>query len=550
MKRRTLSMLLAIAMLAVCMTGCGKKEEAPKNNTGEVPTLTIGIKQSPNTEDYETNEFTKFIEENVGVNLDFVYFSNNASEANQQLSLMMAGGEKLPDILEFFALGASAINEYGEDGYFIDLAPYFGTEHSKHFDEAVSKIGTAADRAKVLKMGTDPETGKLYGFPCYQHGAGVDNTTNHIVINKNWLEAVGAERPTTPDELYEVLKKFATMDPNGNGKADEMPLVGSTKVTRADTLEWITNAFIYTNKQYFFDIDNGKLTVPYVQPEYREALVFLNKLYKENLLSPQVFTIGSNDEMKEILTPSDGPAIAGLTAGHVQLIYNDNNDTLFEYEYQPSLDAGTGKGGYRQQSDSTYRYSTFITSDCENPDLAFDVLDFMSSDEAFLFMRYGVEGRDWEYAEEGMLDVFGNQAVINVIDSSVFSSQNNVNWHILDTTIADYTTHGMYSPPVEATSFTARYNAWKDQYIKEMFADETKDELMFNVVYPGSVTEELNELATPIRDYVSEARALFVTGTKDPNNDADWNAYLNDLTALGLDRYLQITQDAYDAMNK
>ncbi|MBR3641805.1 MAG: extracellular solute-binding protein [Oscillibacter sp.] len=549
--KKYLAFLLAIVTLAACMTGCGKKEPAPKGNDGEVPTITIGIKQNPNTEDYETNAFTKFIEENVGVNLDFVYFSNNASEATQQLSLMMAGGEKLPDILWFFTLSKPAMMEYGTDGYFIDLAPYFGTEHSKHFDEAVSQISIEADKAKILKMGTDPETGALYGFPCYQHSSGADNATNHISINKAWLEAVGAEIPTTPDELYDVLKKFATMDPNGNGKKDELPMVGSTKVSRADTLEWITNAYIYNNKQHFFDIDNGKLTVPYVQPEYREALIFMNKLYKEGLISPQVFTIASTDEMKEVMTPTDGPAIAGITGGHILLCYNDNNDTVFEYEYLPALDAGTGKGGYRQQADAVYRYSTFITSDCENPDLAFDVLDFMCSREALLFMRYGVEGTDWDYAEEGMLDNFGKQAVVQVYDNTVFSSQNNQCWHNLDSTIVDYSVVGMYSPKDSTDeSFNSRVTRWKDDWILDMLQDGIKDELVFSVVYPGSKTEEISDLATPISSYVMEARALFVTGTKDPNSDKDWNDYLKDLEALGLTRYRDLVQECYDMMMK
>ena len=36
-------------------------------------------------------------------------------------------------------------------------------------------------------------------------------------IYQPWLDAVGMEAPTTTEEFYEVMKAFATKDPNGNG---------------------------------------------------------------------------------------------------------------------------------------------------------------------------------------------------------------------------------------------------------------------------------------------------------------------------------------------
>ena len=46
-------------------------------------------------------------------------------------------------------------------------------------------------------------------------------------FNYDWLEKLGLEEPQTTEELYEVLKAFKTQDPNGNGKANEIPLTGS-----------------------------------------------------------------------------------------------------------------------------------------------------------------------------------------------------------------------------------------------------------------------------------------------------------------------------------
>ena len=84
-----------------------EEEEAPADEyvpgslplTTEEKTITIGLQQSPNTENYDTNDYTLWLEEQTGINLEFVYFSNDKTEAQTQLSLMVSGGQELPDIL-------------------------------------------------------------------------------------------------------------------------------------------------------------------------------------------------------------------------------------------------------------------------------------------------------------------------------------------------------------------------------------------------------------------------------------------------------------------
>lgn len=45
---------------------------------------------------------------------------------------------------------------------------------------------------------------------------------NHYTlwVRQDWLDKLGLEIPTTPDEVLEVAKAFTTQDPDGNGKAD------------------------------------------------------------------------------------------------------------------------------------------------------------------------------------------------------------------------------------------------------------------------------------------------------------------------------------------
>lgn len=569
---RSISLLLCLAMLTGTMTACGSKEEEPEVEVtaetqeevttaveddgeylplvkdAEEVTLTIGLMQMATVEDYETNLFTKYLEEQTGINLDFVYFSNDNDEAVTQLALMVASGEKLPDILwKMQGMDISTVFEYGEDGYFISLSDYF--ENSTHyFYEAAEALGEGV-LEEVFALGTDPTTGEIYSFPEIQE-SDIDAPVVIANINKTWLENVGCEAPTTVDELYEVLKKFATEDPNGNGEADEIPMIGFNGY-RSDITQFIINAFVYCNDKYIFNATDGEVWVPYTTDEYRQALIYMKKLFDEGLLSPLTFTMASNAsgnaEMKPVFTPSDGTAIAGIVGAHPMLCMEEGNDVIYEYESLAPLEAATDLGGYAAYMEPTMVHHTFITSDCENPELAFKLLDFMSSRESYFWMRYGEKDVDWVYAEEGETDALGEQADIRIINGSVYSDQNNVNWHRVGTTIKalsngrkTYVNDGSWSSANQELSYDV---------VEKYASMPKKEEVVYDLVYTEEENEFVSEVKTTLTDYIREARGLFATGVMDPSNDEDWQTYLAALENQGLSRYIEIAQTAYTRMN-
>ena len=52
----------------------------------------------------------------------------------------------------------------------------------------------------------------------------------------------------------------------------------------------------------------------------------------------------------------------------------------------------------------------------------------------------------------------------------------------------------------------------------------------------------------PLKEFVDQSFARFVTGDLDVNSDADWNNYLAQLEALKVDRFVEILQIACDRM--
>lgn len=517
----------------------------PLVKEGEDNVITIGLMQSSSTEDYDTNDYTLWVEEQTGVDLEFVYFSSDLDEAVTQLNLMIAGGDKLPDLLYGMqGFEKALMYELGEDGYFLDLKDYF-EEYGYYFWQNYNQVNEI-DQKLIFQYGTDPNNGEFYAYPRYME-TNCDAVPAMSVINTKWLEAVGAEMPTTVEELKDVLLKFANEDPNGNGVKDELAMFGFDGGYRAEIVQYIINAFVYCNKDNVFNATEGKVWNPYVTDEYRQALIYMNDLYAEGLISPMYYTVSEDAELKALMSPADGVSMVGIAGAHPSLHFEMDSPTLYEYAALPPLQGATELGGYAAMSSAEFAYISFITADCENPVLAFRLLDFMNSPESFCRARWGVYGEDWEYSEEGSTTAAGIPAPVNVIDSSVYGTQNNRCWHGYPSAVL---TNSMWSNKFTddgSWASTRSKLAW-GVYAEYLEAVQP-DEIIYTLIYTEDEQKIVSAVSTQLKDYIAEAQALFTSGVMDPSNDMDWNTYLSNLEAQGMNDWLEIAQTAYTRMN-
>src|SRR5699024_315051 len=122
--------------------------------------------------------------------------------------------------------------------------------------------------------------GNIYALPqvneCYHC-----SYSQKLWIYQPWLDELGLEMPTTTDEFYEVLKAFKEDDPNGNGKADEIPLAGANSGAYVKIDQFLMNSFIYNNyfnnAQHLY-VDHGNIEAAFNKPEWKDGLEYLNML--------------------------------------------------------------------------------------------------------------------------------------------------------------------------------------------------------------------------------------------------------------------------------
>lgn len=541
--KKFLAIFLALTVvLGLCACGGGSSSNGGHGLTedGRVK-LSVGIGTNAMITSLEDNAFTRWIEEECGVEITFVEYAGG-TDIKTQISTTIAANQELPDILWGTSIDRDTAIRYGKDGYFVDLAPYYADKEgkAKNFWDRIENELDPANRELVVSKMAD-EDGHIYG------AGGIlispfDNQAWQVFINTKWLDAVGMEKPTNADELYAVLKAFKDKDPNGNGQPDEIPLMGSdTGVMCSDVIGWIVNMFLYYNPGRPYAVDeNGKLSEQlYLTDEYRDALRFLNKLYKEGLLSPLTWTT-SAQEMKQITTPSAGTALCGIFVGHPTSTTTRGSKVLYEYEPLETW-------GYFRTKDEDFSWNYYITESCQDVDKAFEVFMAAASYEGSMRGRYGEYGVNWTEADPGTIDQLGDPAKYKILHD-VAGEQHAQRW-------------GKYGPVIivgdenECAQVDDTDDEWfnyKIKLLREHYllgveaAKKNPERICPPLSYTDAEDEERSMIATNVSGKVSEDEMDFITGVLDINNDAVWAKHKADAKALGSDKLVEMAQVAYD----
>ena len=98
----------------------------PLSTTGEE--ITIGMRTNSKVTDYETNPYTVWLEQQTGLNITVVEFVGSSADVSTQLSLMLSGGEALPDIMSTETENTQRMSAYMQAEYFHNLSGYLMTD--------------------------------------------------------------------------------------------------------------------------------------------------------------------------------------------------------------------------------------------------------------------------------------------------------------------------------------------------------------------------------------------------------------------------------------
>lgn len=555
--KKLMALLLMVTMLVSLLAGCGTNSENGNTNTntntnetkaqagepvdtGEKVKLTIGIRQNTLIEDYETNSYINWLEEQTGYDIDVQLYVSSSDDANTQLSVQLLNEDgDLPDmLLNFKGLANSTWRMYGEDGYFVSMSDYFADKDgaAKPWYDRLEEIGVSDGLIEQILAACSAGDGEIYAFPTLEFGS-ADNMDYAVHMNQTWLDELELEMPSDPDSLYEVLKAFKAAYPNS------YPLVGQkTSNLSGDVTSWLLNMFGYSDDTKYLTLSEDGKTVDtsFTSDAYREGLQYCNKLYKEGLLY-----ITTASELRSLVNVSDEEMSVGCFVGHPSLILEAGHSCIYNYSACPIW-------GYAVVNDSARRYENFITEAAVKNgtvDACWNLLMTMCSKESSYRQRYGEYGTDWDWADEGAVSFTGAKAEIKVLRDGTLTSAGNENLKVITATILN----NCENEGTQLSDDMDEWNAYKSalqgkQHEYFYAAAEKNPKYTWPIVtLTEEERDEISDTVTNCKNYIQQYRLSFVNGEGgiDPNNDSDWDAYLKGLEDSGLSRWLEKYQEIY-----
>ncbi len=560
MKHKTLVKALALVFIFVMLfSGCGKA--APENasvsaaskdstaasstvqETGKVnnfnPTgypicpdekVTLRVLTQTRAEmpsDLNTMPLIQNDEKVMNVHIEWIQAMG--STFNEKKNLMLATGD-LPDIIETM-IPSSDLTKYGPEGTFIPLNKLID-------DYAVNFKNLYKEMPDIEKYITAPD-GNIYSLARVNSGPWMP--TNGVgIINKMWLDNLGLSMPTTIEEFENVLRAFKTGDPNKSGTADEIPMVfsitnGASPISENNGLSYLFSSFGFavgnSPTEAYADVVNGKVICQATLPEFKEAISWISKLYREGLIDVESFTLKNADFAAKI---NMEPGIIGYS----QLW--DKNDTVSNptnnaaFQYMPLL---KGPGGrtpvfFKAVLPGTVRGWGMITKACKTPEVAIRWLDYF-------------------YDETNAIEHIEGPIGVRVLenpDGTLYVRKPPEGMSVAEDRFANCNAGILAMPPSAYTNRLKLPSTDEKVNFINTFMEELKDKDPFPpVFYTAEEASEMNKLQNDIFNLIEgQASRWIIDGTI----DAEWDGFLKELDKAGLEKWLSIKQAAYERFIK
>lgn len=535
--KKTMIGFVSLVAMSMLVVGCGKSkaEKAKSSPAYELEKVSFPLKEQKTLrmisqsaalapKDPNSKLIFQRLEKATNVHIDW---TNYNADFNEKRNLDIASGE-LPDAI--FNAGASDYDllNWAESGVIVPL--------EKTIDKYMPNLKKIYEQNPEYRQLSTAPDGHIYSLPWIEElGEGKESihTVNDMAwINTEWLKKLGLAMPQTTDELITVLEAFKTKDPNGNGKADEIPFSFINNGGNED-LKLLFAAFgdgEGDNDDHLIVNNDGKVQFTANTEGYKEAIQFLNKLYKKGLIDSEAFEQDWNtyvakgkEEKYGVYFTWDKTNISG------------NND---HYDVLPVLAGPSGQKNVTRTNGAGFSRDRFvITSANKNIELTAKWIDKMYEPLQSVQNNWGTYG-DKKQAnifelKAGMLhhlplentapgelrqktEAAGPLAVLNTYYGKVTTMPDDAKWR-LDLM------HKTYLP-----------------YIKN-------DEIYPKVFLNKKDTDRLAKIETDMWDYIYRKRAEWITNGK---IDKEWSSYTKELERVGLTDWLKIKQDGYNTFKK
>ncbi|WP_409345594.1 extracellular solute-binding protein [Paenibacillus sp. MBLB4367] len=496
MKRSGWKVIGAVSLSVGLVAGCGSQGSETASSSSPIPTsqetakpkeplklsmMNMYYSAEPPKAD---NEAVKMIEAYTGAKLDITWVPNSAY--NDKINATIAAGE-LPKIMMIASNKSPGIVNAVQSGMFWEIGPYL-----KDYPN-LSKLNP-------LVLNNIAVDGKVYGIfrsrPVAREG---------VILRKDWLDAVGLSAPKTIDDFYNVVKAFATKDPDKNGKDDTFGMYEGRGMNGFQTfLAWYGGPNLY-------GVQDGKIVPDFMTKEYVDAMKLYKRMYDEKLINQDFAVVPGTKRQEAINQGKAGLIISTLddvNAGFNDLVKANPNAVL---DVVSRINGPKGErlmlynGGYV----GTYMFpKTSVKTEQELKQIL-GFMDKLADQKMQNLFEWGVEGKHFkiENGKPARTDGKAYETDINSVYQIRFD----------DGGMAD---------------------AGEDMPIVKKYKQMFKENTPIAVANPAESFQSatLAEKGSEITKIVQDARIKFIMGTID---EAGWNQAVEQWKKSGGDKVIE-----------
>lgn len=521
MSKKLLAILLAAVMLLMTCTTCLAEAQKPAFSV-----LTVRWTDSWPIDFLKEGHMAQ-LEEQAGVDITWDVRYN--ADWSEQKSLLLASPDSLPDVfLGSICLNATDVSQNAS--YFLDLTPYITPE-------IMPNLCAAMEAEPALKAVCTSRDGKIYSLPkklpLRPTVCGYD-----MYINKDFLNALGMNVPTNLDELYAYLVACGTKDPDGDGDpSNNYGITGSASSNKmSDDCRYILRNFgtmVSRDGNYMGLNNDGALTFVPTTDNYKQAVKWMNALWNDGAIDPEYFTQDGSTAQSKFQNPN------GSQAGIV-FAWSQDSEVGPNVNQFMVTEAIEGYDGNHYVEAATYYLDLadrelLITTKCQDPEAVLRWADGFYTDLMSLQTFYGSIPTQITDCGNGTYTV-DVPADGTSLDTSAWSNS-------LRDFGPKYMNPSFYENVILPTDQGDGIKLGQDA-LNAKYVSYEKNVGMPMVQYTEEELSEISALSMDLKSYVELKYANWVTGVEDI--DADWDGYIEQLNAMGLERYVELQTQAYN----
>ena len=421
---------------------------------------------------------------------------------------------------------------YAEDSFTpseFDLTPYIN-------EETMPNLTKAMEECPELRAACTDRDGKIYSLP-KKLPLRPTVCGNGLYINQDWLDNLGLEAPKTLDELTDVLLAFAKEDADGDGDpTNEIGLTNNAGTNLQADCQHILSVWgcmVSRNTNYMGLNNDGEAVFVPAQENYKEAVKWMHMLWENGVLDPEYFTQDTSSVTAK-LQAEGGSKVGIISAWTADSEAGQNAD---QYSLMEAVE-GYNDIHYVECATASLDITDrelVITTACEDPEALLKWADNFYDDLVSLQTFYGSLGVTVTANDDGTYSVHSTDDDTS-LDTAAWSNA-------LRDFGPKYMNPEFYDKVIIPDDVSDGIKLKEDE-VNAKYVTTDKNTGMPALQYTEDELNRITAIGTDVYSYVESMYAHWVV---DGGVEDEWDSYIDQLNAMGLEELVSLQQGAYAA---